>query len=625
MLKKSIKLLSILLFSFWTHAFVLASEAIHYQIEIDDSIHHQAKVTVLLPQIESSQMDVFIPNWRPGRYQQIPLANGISHMIAKSSQGKPLKIVKMETNHWRIFLEQPSKVELTYRLYANELSDRTRHIDSSHAYLDAVASLVFIPEFRSYPIHLDLDVPKGWKSVSGLKSGWNKNSFVANNYDELVDAPIETGVHEEYHFDVKGIQFELAIWGKGNFNGKNIAQDLAAIVKTHIDFWGNVPFERYLFIVHVFDKGRGATEHKNSSLIQTDSWSFNKRKNYLNFLQTASHEFVHAWNVKAYRPQGLVPYDYLQPNYSKLLWWVEGGTSYLGNLLLLRSGLMTQDEYFNHLAKAIYEYQNRPGRLEQSAADASFNEWIAPDGDRANNAFVNIYSQGKLLSLWLDLQLFQQTDGRASITDVQKKLYQQFPASIKGYTEQNLMDVFQSLGLKDAQKIWDSKVRNSDEMDFNQALKSVGLLLSHEIKTQDKDAQQETKATDKKMAYLGIKLAEKSENNRLEYVLANSPAWDAGITADDELVAINNIKITQANYQQVLQTLEINSRISVNYFRNGLLEQTSLKVGSQFEGKTKIIANPKNSTQQIQQLEKWLGVSLKKKMANKAEADNSEE
>ena len=106
-------------------------------------------------------------------------------------------------------------------------------------------------------------------------------------------------------------------------------------------------------------------------------------------------------------------------------------------------------------------------------------------------------------------------------------------------------------------------------MDFNQALKSVGLLLSHEIKTQDKDAQQETKATDKKMAYLGIKLAEKSENNRLEYVLANSPAWDAGITADDELVAINNIKITQANYQQVLQTLEINSRISVNYFRNG--------------------------------------------------------
>ncbi len=224
---------------------------------------------------------------------------------------------------------------------------------------------------------MQLNVPQGWRSFSGMAKGDNEHQFVAPNYDVLADSPIETGINQHLTFSADGRDYELVIWGEGNYNATQMQKDLAKLVQQTEAIWQGYPYQRYVFIVHATDGARGATEHLNSTVIQRDRFTFGKREDYLAFLSTASHELVHTWNVKAYRPAELVPYDYLNPNYSKLLWISEGSTSYFQNQLLLRAGLMTKEEFYADLAKRLDKFVHTPGRLVQSVSESSFDSWIS--------------------------------------------------------------------------------------------------------------------------------------------------------------------------------------------------------------------------------------------------------
>ncbi len=583
---------------------LMAAETVRYQIEIDDPVHHTAQITILFPEINSSKVDVVMPAWRPGHYQLLPLANGVSDFTAKDFKGNRLPVTKVDSNRWRVELDTPSKIEVSYELYANEISSRTRHIDSSHAYLDAVASLLYIPEFRATPISVELDVPAAWKSVSGMKKGQNSHSFVADNYDVLADSPIETGIHEEHHWEVAGKRFDVVIWGKGNFKGKKIAKDLAKMVKAHFDYWSDIPFDNYLFIIQTFDGARGATEHLNSTVIQRDPWMFSKNDDYLNFLRVASHEFVHTWNVKAYRPATLVPYDYTSENYSNLLWLVEGGSSYLDDILLVRSKLLKPKKYLEELAKSIEKYQTRHGRHEMSAASASFDQWISTRGDRADNSAVNIYSKGKFLSLWLDLQLIKQSKGKVSIRELHRQLYNQFPSTIKGYADQDVIKILTESGLNNASSLWSDYVEGTEELPLKALLKDFGLNWSYK-------EDEALIAPPKKKAFLGLSILKNSSNNQLSRVIKNSPAWKAGLTVKDRLVALNGFEVTSKNYEKLIATFEPDSRISITFFRNGQLHQSTLKLTAKPSGKPQLTMNEKITTRQKSLLESWLGTEMK--------------
>ena len=346
---------------------VVGQNSIQYTLRISNAAQHTAEVGASFPASANADPIVQLPNWRTGRYEILPLANGLRQVVAKTADGKTVPIHKTDKSTWQLSLSAGVPFEISYELYANELGLRTRHIDDSHAYLNGSAVFVYSPEFRDNPVAVSLDVPTGWQSRSGMDKGDCGHCFKAANYDVLADAPIETGIHTFVQTQVDGKPIELVIWGAGNYDAEAMLKDFAAIAQSTNNLFGSTPYQRYLFIVHATDGARGATEHMNSTVIQTARWNFAPRTEYLKFARTAAHEFIHTWNVKAYRPKEMVPYDYQKENYSNLLWISEGHTSYFENLIVLRARVQDEKQYLDDVAATLDGYLHTPGRFEQSA------------------------------------------------------------------------------------------------------------------------------------------------------------------------------------------------------------------------------------------------------------------
>jgi len=288
---------------------VPAEARVDYAIDLTSPEHHLGQVSIVFPATSGAYIDVKMPAWRPGRYTILDLANGVRRFAASDAQGHPLAWEKVDKSTWRIHLLRPTPVHVGYELYANELGLRTRHIDDSHAYLDAAAVFMYADRYRADDVSVSLNVPGGWKSYSGMRST-GPQSFVAANWDVLIDSPIETGIEKAYQFNEGGRDYEVIFWGDGNYDTDQAVADIKKIVPQASSIWSSYPFQRYVFMIHATDGVGGATEHINSTVIQIPRWNFQPHGRYLDFLSTTAHEFIHTWNVKNYRAADMVPYKY---------------------------------------------------------------------------------------------------------------------------------------------------------------------------------------------------------------------------------------------------------------------------------------------------------------------------
>lgn len=567
---------------------------VDYHIDINQPVHHLAQVSVSFPKTEATQFKVNLPVWRTGRYQVLPVADGVRLFEATDAKGRALPWERTASGEWTISLTEPTAVNVTYQLHANQLADRLRHIDDSHAYLDASGVFMYSPEFRQQPISVDMKVPKGWKSFSGMEKGRHPHSFTAANYDVLLDSPIETGINQHFSFDADGREYEVVFWGEGNYDTEQILIDLRKISGQASMIWDDYPFERYVYMVHATSGATGATEHLNSTVIQLPRFNFRERKDYLRFISTASHEFIHTWNVKSYRPQGLVPYDYQSENMSDLLWVAEGSTSYFQNQLLLRAGVITPKEFFEDLSQRIVLNQDNPGRDTQSVAEASLGQWSSTWGDYAINHSVNIYSEGYLASMALDFSVIKDSDLRHSYRDVHKALYQNFKIPM-GYNVADVQQILTTLTGKDYQAWWQEFVEQPVRVDFDNLLAQAGLVTTYGDKPK---TQVET----------GMGLSGLHADLVLATVAKNSPAWNAGLTAGDELVAVNGLKITADAFAKRFDDFTPGDKISVTVFSNDRLKEVTMVLGEQPKGTLAIKPLEQVTGKQKAFFKSWLGI-----------------
>ncbi len=572
---------------------------VDYRLSIDDGTHHLANVAIDFPETEAPFLDVKLPSWRTGRYEILDMANGIRMFDAKGSGGVSLKWHKIDSNTWRINLKKRTKITVKYQVYANELGLRSRHIDNSHAFIDASGFFMFAERYRAKSVTVTLDVPNSWRSVSGMINGVHKHQFVANNYDILVDSPIETGINQHVAWQVDGRDYELVVWGHGNYDIEQIKTDLKKLVKTGSDIWHDYPYERYVFMIHATSGARGATEHLNSTIIQRHRDSFSKRDDYISFMTTASHEFVHTWNVKAYRPQGLVPYNYVDHNYSNLLWIAEGSTSYFDDQLLVRGDIISVKEYFKALNKSINRHFATPGRKVQSASETSFDKWINQSGDHAKNFSTNIYAEGSLISLALDIDMLKETNGKVSYRDVHKVLYKEF-ALPKGYTDKDIIEIASKLTKKDYNAWWRSFVETPADIDFASLFETVGLTFGYSDKVKFK-------------AGLNVETSNSNGVYKVRHVARDSNAWRAGLTTDDEIIAINGLRISEP-LDKFLARYKENETVSMSYFRRDTLYTVDVVLSSiASSGKTlQLMDSPTKRQKQL--FKAWLGVDYPKSL-----------
>jgi predicted metalloprotease with PDZ domain len=583
-----------------------AQAQVAYQLRISDAAQHLAEVKAIFP-AAAGPLDVQMPNWRTGRYQILNLANGVRQFKAVDGKGRALAVEKTDKASWRVAATPGETVTVSYELYANALGERTRHIDDTHAYLDASGVFVYTRASRAQPATVKLEVPAGWASRSGMDS-CGAHCFSAPNYDLLIDSPIETGVHEFHSFEVAGRTIELAIWGRGNYDSKKMTEDLKKVVAEGGKMFDNKwPFQRYLFIVHATDSAGGATEHINSTVIQHKRWAFAKRKDYLDFISTAAHEFFHTWNVKAYRPKEMVPYDYQRENYNTLLWVAEGHTEYFAELMLLRSGLSKREEFMEQLAKVIDDYRHQPGRFQQAAAESSFDEWMATSGERARNAQVNIYTKGQLLALMMDIELRRQSGGAKGLEDVHRQLYAKHSVALGGYDAQAVQAALRTVSGQDWSGWWQQYVDGMAEIPFDALLKSAGLQLLTEVGKDDDYKEQ---------WWAGWRLKEGSDPALVSEVERDSPAWKAGVVAGDTLVAVNGVKVNAADIKEKL-VLSKTAPFKVHLFRRDELREVMLTPLLQPLGKVKLKALDKPEAAQKSLNAAWLGVAWPKEEAKK--------
>ena len=577
-----------------------------YEIEITEPEHHLAEVTVEIPAGHQA-INLKLPTWRTGKYQIINQANGIRNFSVKGPKGRSLNWQRIDKSHWRADNPSKKKISVTYQVYANELGSRSRHIDSTHGYLDATAVFMYAEEVMGSKHKVSLNVPKEWRSFSGMEQK-GKHSFLADNYHQLASSPIETGINKLKEFSVDGRDYQLVIWGEGNYKVDKMAKDLKALVNQGSTIWSDYPYKKYVFIVHATSGATGATEHINSTVIQRPRFFFAPQADYLKyFLRTAAHELVHTWNVKAYRPAPLVPYDYQAENYSRLLWVAEGSTSYFQDHLLLTAGLEKVSEYLTVLSERIDGFKHRPGSKVQSVSDASFEKWIAQGKDFANNHSVNIYSEGFMASWLLDFQMLQDTDLESGYKDLHDRLYAMVKLSPDVYRqyravpfdETTMLTLAKDITGKDYKAWWQDNVESPLNIDFETMLEKVGLEF---VALKDKDYK----------PWLGLKSIDKKGFATLEQVEQGGPAWQAGMTIGDQLVAINGVKVTQATIEKLLQGVKAGDDVRVTLFRNDNLIDVELTL-DKIAKKVPKIAPVKSPTEKQKAFFKaWLGVDFPK-------------
>ncbi|MBD2356772.1 M61 family metallopeptidase [Tolypothrix sp. FACHB-123] len=569
---------------------------IHYQVAMPHPETHLFEVTLQLVDYPAATVDLKFPVWTPGSYLVREYAKNIQDFTA-FADGKPLHWWKKSKNHWQVDKGNVSQITVSYRVFANDLSVRTNHLDISHGYFNGAALFFRLPDWEQQPISVTIVPPHPqWQVTTALPADkQEENTFYAADFDTLVDSPFEIGSHNLYQFDVLGKPHELAIWGQGNIHPQSAIADIQKIIEVEAQMFGGLPYDRYVFLLHLFHQAYGGLEHKNSCSLIYQRFGFRHQDKYERFMQLVAHEFFHLWNVKRIRPQALEVFDYDQENYTPSLWFCEGTTSHYDLLIPLWAGIYDSKSYLNHLSKEISRFLTTPGRKVQPLAESSFDAWIKlyrPDANSANSQ-ISYYLKGAMVSLLLDLLIRAKHRNQRSLNDVMRQMWQQFGKAEIGFTPEQLQAVIESVAGMNLSDFFQRYLHGTEELPFNEYLAPFGLQLLG-------DADEEP--------FLGMKVATEHGRETIKFVETGSPAQKAGIDPGDELLAINGIKVTANNLSDRLKDFQPKDTIQVTVFHQDLLRSVNVTLAEPRATRYQVISLNNPEPVQQENLAGWLGV-----------------
>ncbi|HEU0204279.1 MAG TPA: PDZ domain-containing protein, partial [Burkholderiaceae bacterium] len=541
---------------------------------------------------------------------------------------RAVAIRKLDKHTWRA-APVSGPLTLAYEVYAWDLSVRAAHLDETHGFFNGPSVFLLPLGYEASPCRLDIFPPAApsnrgrdrryadWKVITGLAParGTRRGAFgtyLARNYDELIDCPVEMGTFAHAEFKVLGVPHEIAITGRvPKLDLKRLTHDLTRVCEAHIRLFEprakNAPFERYSFLALAVSDGYGGLEHRNSTalLCQRHDLPFVGMKDtteaYRKFLGLASHEYFHSWNVKRIRPAAFVPYDLTQENYTRLLWAFEGFTSYYDDLLLARAALLTQAQYLDTLAKTLSTVLQRAGRRKQSVADSSFDAWIKyyRQDENAPNSIVSYYQKGSLVALALDLTIRRDSHGRKSLDDVMRLLWRRWRAAGDAYVgvEENefMQAISEATGLDLARPLheWTEGTRDPD---FAALLAPFGI-----------QCERRAAVDSPHFALLGLQASERGEC-RVTHVLDGGPAQAAGVSGGDTLIALDGLRISSAgNLDKLLARYQPGDMVQLLAFRRDELMRFDIALATQPPAKFLLKAEPKASKSALRLRAGWLG------------------
>ncbi len=577
--------------------------SLHYTVAMPRPETHLFEVSLEIQNWTRKTLDLKFPVWTPGSYLVREYVRHLQGFTAVDEQGKQLVGQKVSKNHWQIQTPAPTVITVRYRIFANELTVRTNHLDISHGYFNPAAMFFRVVGLEKTAVALTVVPPyPSWKVSTPLNAIPGKTStYLAANFDELVDSPFEVGTQVVYDFEVLGKPHQLAVWGQttgheAELDIEQILGDTQKIIQAEAELFGGLPYNRYLFLLHLTANAYGGLEHKAASSLIYSRFGLNTAQGYTNFISLVAHEFFHLWNVKRIRPKALEVFDYDQENYTDALWFCEGTTSFYDAVIPLRAGIYDAKCYLTKVSEAITKLQTTPGRNLQPLSESSFDAWIKlyrPDSN-SRNTQISYYLKGEVVSFLLDLLIRQHS--QRSLDDVMRQMWQQFGQTEIGYTRDELKAVFEAVAEADLTSFWASYIEGTVELPYSEQLEPFGLKL----------AVAEMSA----IPYLGFATKTEHGATSISFVEAGSPAEQAGLEPGDELLAINGYRIRTDQIGDRLQSYSAGDTVEISVFHQDVLCHRSVILGQPVPIRYELQPVAEPTVQQQNLFRQWLGVEL---------------
>ncbi|HYD82193.1 MAG TPA: M61 family metallopeptidase [Paucimonas sp.] len=550
----------------------------------------EVALTVAAPDPEGQ---VFaLPAWIPGSYMIREFARNIIRIEATSG-GLKIDLSKLDKHTW---IAEPCDKPLTlrYEVYAWDLSVRAAHLDRTHGFFNGTSVFLRVEGQEHEPHVVDIQraadpACKTWRVATTLPElkakRYGFGTYIAADYDELIDHPVEMGDFALASFKAHGIPHDIVITGRvPNLDMARLQADLTKICEAQIAFFEprtkRAPMNRYVFMTMAVGEGHGGLEHRASTALmcsRNDLPVKGKKEmtdGYKSFLGLCSHEYFHTWNVKRIKPAAFAPYELSTESYTPLLWLFEGFTSYYDDLMLARSGLIEEGDYLKLVAKTINTVLRGTGRHKQSVAESSFDAWTKyyRQDENSPNAIVSYYAKGSLVGMALDLTIRTETKGKKSLDDVMRALWQRYGRDFygaddnagRGVTEEEVYALFDEVtGLK-LKRALDRYTKGTDDLPLAKLLAPFGV----EYGDKRKDAK----------AGLGIRATRDGNDCKLANVYEGGAAHRAGLSAGDVLAAIDGLRVTATNLDALLARYRDGDTLTVHAFRRDELMDFTVRL-----------------------------------------------
>jgi predicted metalloprotease with PDZ domain len=568
------------------------STPIRYTITSNDCAAHLFDVTLTIAAPAADGQIVSLPAWIPGSYMIREFARNIVGIRAESG-GKKVALKKRDKHTWQAS-PCAGPLTLSYQVYAWDMSVRTAHLDQTHAFFNGSSVFLRAHGQESQPHVVDIVRPTGdaykrWRVATALPELKAKRyafgSYVAGDYDELIDHPVELGEFALATFEAHGVPHDVVMTGKvANLDMARLCADLKKICEAQIAFFEpkskRAPMSRYAFMTIAVGDGYGGLEHRASTaLICARSDLPVKGRDevsdgYRTYLGLCSHEYFHTWNVKRIKPAVFAPYDLASEGYTSLLWLFEGFTSYYDDLFLVRSGLIDTSSYLSLLSKTINGVLRGSGRRKQSVAESSFDAWVKyyRQDENAPNAIVSYYTKGSLVALGLDLLIRTESNGRKSLDDVMLALWQQYGRQFYsrqgglGVGEDEVEALFEQVSGIKLKRFFDRYIRGTEDVPLAELLAPFAVNYA--------DVRKSAKPS------LGIRVTRGSGNGdaKVANVYEGGAGHRAGLSAGDQLLALDGVRIPAAGPDSLLTRYRDNDTVELHVFRRDELMRFALKL-----------------------------------------------
>ena len=599
MCKSIIQALTLVIFMVSTTATTYAQSAIAFQVSFTNPYAHYVDVEMFISGVKKDKIEIKMPVWTPGSYLIREFSKNVDELSVVNSKNHSLNVEKTSKNTWLITTGKNSEIKVRYRVYAFEVSVRTSFVDASHAFLSPSGIFMYVNGEIKAPATVTINPYKGWTKIStGLEPVKGKlNTFLAENFDVLFDSPFEIGNHEVFEFNASGVNHEVAMYGGGNYNKENLKRDISKIVVEETAVFGVNPNKRYVFIVHNFSSGGGGLEHANSTVLGATRNNYTTEAGYTNFLSLVAHEYFHLWNVKRLRPIALGPFNYDEENYTTNLWIAEGFTSYYDKLILHRAGFYSPDKYLEKLAGSITNLENQPGNRVQSVSESSFDAWIKAyrPNENSRNTTISYYDKGSMIALIMDLEILNATQGKLSLDNLMRSMYDEYYLKQgRGFTDAEFKAMAEKIAGKSFDSLYADHINGTKTIDYSKYLNYAGLTLTDE-------------ASGRNDPYLGLGTSLKDGKLMVTEVVSNSSAFKDGINVNDEIVGIDNNRVSELD--KIMATKKVGDKIDVLVNRDGILinYKVTLTKNPNFKYKIDQMESPSVSQQNI--LKKWLNIN----------------